>query len=243
MERLLTVDEAAGAGRQCPDRPPTHRPASDALREGQTAGAHPGERARGVRVGLMAGVAGRRGYGTVRRLASGRFQASFVGPAGQRHNTPETFATKGDAGRWLLMTESAMIRRMWADPERGRVSLQDYGQRWIEQRPGLRPRTVDLYWWLFGRYLRPQLGRAHRLQSATGAAMAPRAAVGRRVREHGCEGLPPSPRGAHHGGRGRSDRDEPLPDQGGGTESPAADLGPLARAGDENRTRTVSLGS
>ena len=107
----------------------------------------------------MAGRAGRRRFGTVRRIASGRFQASFVGPDGQRRNAPETFATKGDAGRWLAMTESAMIRGTWTDPERGKVSLQDYGQRWIEQRPGLRPRTVDLYRWLFGRYLRTQLGR------------------------------------------------------------------------------------
>ena len=43
-----------------------------------------------------------------------------------------------------------MIRGTWTDPERGKVSLQDYGQRWIEQPPGLRPRTVDLYRWLFG---------------------------------------------------------------------------------------------
>ncbi len=107
----------------------------------------------------MAGRAGRRRFGTVRRLAPGRFQASFVGPDGQRRNAPETFATKGDAGRWLTMTESAMISGTWIDLERGKLSLQEYGQRWIEQRPGLRPRTVDLYQWLFGRYLRPRLGR------------------------------------------------------------------------------------
>lgn len=108
----------------------------------------------------MAERAGRRRYGTVRRLASGRFQASYVGPDGQRRNAPETFATKGDAGRWLTMTESAMIRGTWTDPERGKICLQDYGQRWIEQRPCLRPRTVDLYRWLFGKYIRPQLGRS-----------------------------------------------------------------------------------
>ncbi len=87
----------------------------------------------------MAGRAGRRRFGTIRRLASGRFQASFVGPDGQRRNAPETFATKSDAGRWLTMTESAMISGTWIDLERGKLSLQEYGQRWIEQRPGLRP--------------------------------------------------------------------------------------------------------
>jgi len=52
-----------------------------------------------------------------------------------------------------------MISGTWIDLERGKLSLQEYGQRWIEQRPGLRPRTVDLYQWLFGRYLGPRLGR------------------------------------------------------------------------------------
>ena len=107
----------------------------------------------------MTGRAGRRRFGSVRRLPSGRFQASFAGPDGQRRNAPETFATKGDAGRWLTMTESAMISGTWTDLERGKLSLQEYGQRWIEQRPGLRPRTVDLYQWLFARYLGPRLGK------------------------------------------------------------------------------------
>ena len=98
----------------------------------------------------MAECLERRRCGTVRRLASGRFQASYVGPDGQRRKAPETFATKGDAGRWLTMKESAMIRGPWTDPERGKVSLQEYGERWIEHRPGLRPRTVDLYRWLCG---------------------------------------------------------------------------------------------
>ncbi len=34
----------------------------------------------------------------------------------------------------------------------------DYSERWIAERPGLRPRTVDLYRWLLGRYLKPELG-------------------------------------------------------------------------------------
>jgi len=56
------------------------------------------------------------------------------------------------------MVEAALIRGSWTDPERGKMCLDEYGQQWIEQRPGLRPRTVDLYHWLFGKYLGPQLG-------------------------------------------------------------------------------------
>lgn len=130
MERLLTVDEAAAALGTSSKFP--RRLIAQ-------------RRIRFVRVGRLV------------RIPESALEN--VAPDGQRHNAPETFATRGDASRWLTMVESAMIRGTWADPERGKVSLQEYGQRWIEQRPGLRPRTVDLYRWLFGRYLRPQLGR------------------------------------------------------------------------------------
>ncbi|GHA87348.1 hypothetical protein GCM10010512_18700 [Streptomyces thermoviolaceus subsp. thermoviolaceus] len=39
----------------------------------------------------------RREFGTVRKLASGRWQARYVGPDGTRHKAPETFDTKTDA--------------------------------------------------------------------------------------------------------------------------------------------------
>ena len=39
----------------------------------------------------------RRGFGSIRRLPSKRYQASYQGPDGARHKAPDTFATKGDA--------------------------------------------------------------------------------------------------------------------------------------------------
>jgi hypothetical protein len=38
----------------------------------------------------------------------------------------------------------------------GEVRLGDYAARWIAQRPGLRPRMVDLYSSLLQRYIAPQ---------------------------------------------------------------------------------------
>lgn len=102
---------------------------------------------------------GRRRFGWIRKLPSGRYQASYLGPDGQRRNAPQTFTAKGDAARWLTMVESEIIRGTWTDPELGKMRLEEYGRRWIEQRSGLRPRTVDLYQWLFGKYLETQLGR------------------------------------------------------------------------------------
>jgi integrase len=52
-----------------------------------------------------------------------------------------------------------MLRGEWINPDDQAVTLDEFGTRWIEERPGLRPRRVDLYRWLFGRHIRPHLGR------------------------------------------------------------------------------------
>jgi len=46
----------------------------------------------------------------------------------------------------------------WTDRELGKVELRDYAERWIAQRPGLRPRTSDLYFWLLRKHIAPTLG-------------------------------------------------------------------------------------
>jgi hypothetical protein len=40
---------------------------------------------------------GHRRFGNVRRLPSGRYQASYLGPDGQRRNGAETFERKSEA--------------------------------------------------------------------------------------------------------------------------------------------------
>jgi hypothetical protein len=46
---------------------------------------------------------GHRRFGNVRKLPSGRYQASYLGPDGQRRNAPETFERKGDAEKALVI--------------------------------------------------------------------------------------------------------------------------------------------
>jgi integrase len=58
----------------------------------------------------------------------------------------------------LTLIEAEMMAGEWADPGRGKVRLEPYAARWIAQRPGLRPRTADLYSWLLRKYIVPQLG-------------------------------------------------------------------------------------
>ena len=42
-----------------------------------------------------------RGFGALRRLPSGRYQASHVGPDGRRQLAPMTFETEAQAEAWL----------------------------------------------------------------------------------------------------------------------------------------------
>jgi integrase len=109
----------------------------------------------------MAKKGHRRRFGWVRKLPSGRHQASYLGPDGQRHVAPHTFDSATSADRWLVQVETTILRREWFDPERARTQLGDYAETWIEQRPGLRPSTRALYRRLLGRYVSPTLGAAH----------------------------------------------------------------------------------
>ncbi|GAA5176921.1 site-specific integrase [Rugosimonospora acidiphila] len=106
----------------------------------------------------MANKDGHRRFGSVRKLPSGRYQVRYPGPDGRIRTAPETFARKGDADRYLTLTEAQIARREWTDPDRAKIKLGDYAKQWIDQRPNLRPRTVHLYTWLLGRYVTPYLG-------------------------------------------------------------------------------------
>ena len=101
---------------------------------------------------------GKRRFGRVRRLASGRWQARYPGPDGLDRPAPETFATKTDAEVWLTLKEAEILHGDWINPDDGKISLADYARTWIAERPGLRPKTVELYQYLLRRHLTPVLG-------------------------------------------------------------------------------------
>jgi integrase len=106
----------------------------------------------------VANKPGHRRFGNVRKRESGRWQARYPGPDGRMRSAPQTFATKRDAEQWLTLAESRMIRGDWVDPERAAVPFGAYADRWIKERPTLRPRTVELYRWLLTKHLEPRLG-------------------------------------------------------------------------------------
>ena len=62
----------------------------------------------------------RRSFGKIKKLPSGRYQASYLGPDGERHNGPVTFLAKQHADQWLAMRQSEIRAELEAArPTRG----------------------------------------------------------------------------------------------------------------------------
>jgi integrase len=101
---------------------------------------------------------GHRRFGNIRQLPSGRYQVRYRGPDGHLRSHPVTFARKTDADRGLTLIEAEIAQGTWTDPDRAKVKLEDYADVWIAQRPGLRPRTIEIYRGLLRRHVGPHLG-------------------------------------------------------------------------------------
>lgn len=104
----------------------------------------------------MAGT--RRQFGQLRQLPSGRWQAAYTGPDGNRHKAPRTYAVEDDAIGWLNAERRKIELDTWGAVERSdSITLRDYADRWIEQRQ-LRPRTKQHYESMLERLILPDLG-------------------------------------------------------------------------------------
>jgi integrase len=105
-------------------------------------------------------MAQRRGFGTVRKLPSGRYQARYTHPdTGLLVSAPTTFAAKGDASRFLSEAETDLARGELLDVASSKQLFGSYGNEWLDSRTDLRPKTMDLYRYLFESFLEPVLGR------------------------------------------------------------------------------------
>jgi integrase len=101
----------------------------------------------------MPNTNGHRGWGHIRKLPSGRFQASYMDPHAKevRHYAPMTYTARVDAEHWLIDERRSMELKRWVAPAQRRAeakikseSVADYTERWIAERK-LRPRTREGY--------------------------------------------------------------------------------------------------
>lgn len=88
----------------------------------------------------------RESWGAIRKLPSGRYQASYL-HEGIRFTGPTTFDAINDARAWLARVRADIQRNAWRDPRpKGTNTFGEYSQTWVEQRLSskgepLRPRT------------------------------------------------------------------------------------------------------
>lgn len=99
---------------------------------------------------------GRRTFGAVRKLPSGRYQASYLDPAGQRRTAPTTFTAKVDADAWLSIQRAAIETGSW----RGRddqTTVGQYADQWLPTHQ-VRERTRYHYGVQIDRWIKPTFG-------------------------------------------------------------------------------------
>ena len=77
---------------------------------------------------------------------------------GTWHRAPTTFRTKREADAHLASVRVDMERGTWIDPDAGKVTFAAYADRWLSERPELRPRTRELYEGQLRLHINPVLG-------------------------------------------------------------------------------------
>lgn len=90
----------------------------------------------------------RRGWGAIRTMRSGRYQASFIGPDGRRWNAPQTYVARIDAEGWLARRRDEIRAGKWApahdDPPKV-PTFEEYARAWLAGRDDLKPSTASHY--------------------------------------------------------------------------------------------------
>ena len=97
-------------------------------------------------------------FGAIRKLPSGRWQASYRDPDKVRRLAPTTFTTKTAAQDWLATQRADVTRGLWRSPDLGAVLLHDYMSTYLDSRADLRPSTLSLYRRIAPRWIYPELG-------------------------------------------------------------------------------------
>lgn len=98
----------------------------------------------------------RRSFGAVRKLPSGRYQASYLDPHGQRTNAPETFTAKLDADAWLSVQRAAIETGSWRGRD-DKTTVGEYAEQWLATHR-VRERSTHKYRTTYERWIRPTFG-------------------------------------------------------------------------------------
>src|SRR4051812_14187312 len=74
---------------------------------------------------------------------STRYRARYRDPSRRQHG--RRFARKVDAQRWLDEATSALVTQTWTAPQRSRVTVMEWADRWFASQTGVKPSTRYRY--------------------------------------------------------------------------------------------------
>lgn len=103
-------------------------------------------------------MSGRQHFGSVRRLGSGRYQASYWHD-GSRHAGAVTFTTKAEARAYLDTVSADLHRGTWIDPIAGTMRVAELAEHWLAANPTKRVTTRATDEIMLRVHLLPTLGR------------------------------------------------------------------------------------
>ncbi len=75
----------------------------------------------------------------VQKRGPGRWRARYRGPDGRERS--RTFTRKVDTERFLATVEVDKVRGRWIDPALGKVSFEEWAERWMATTVHLKPKT------------------------------------------------------------------------------------------------------
>jgi integrase len=102
-------------------------------------------------------MSGKRSFGAIEKLKSGRYRARYR-VDGRWINAPTTFGTKAEAGIFLDSVRTDLVRGAWKAPRVARMTVEQYGQKWMQQRQGLKATTRAEYESCWRNHIGPYLG-------------------------------------------------------------------------------------
>lgn len=97
------------------------------------------------------------GCGTRPTPGEGRHRARYRGPDGRERS--KVFERKIDAERWLATQAADVARGAWVDPDLGRITFDEWVERWEQGLHGVRVTTLELNLGVVRNHLLPRFGR------------------------------------------------------------------------------------
>jgi integrase len=93
---------------------------------------------------------------SIRRRADGSWRARYRDAAGKEH--ARHFSRKVDGQRWLDEVTSAVVTGTYTDPALSRVTVGEWGRRWLDGHAALKPSTRGRYESLMRCHILPRWG-------------------------------------------------------------------------------------